>query len=543
MEDAFAWLIAIGVIFVRVILPIVRWFQEQAEKNQLSGGAGSEQSEQIRILQETLRALATGGELPGGREQFEAALRRTQNLIRSAEQHLGRLPTGEGAQSVIAETFRDPTITDLQRTERKLQGALELLGTADGDATAAFLRNDSTLRDARATNEQGEARIALLVEASIARQGRMAEVMADADAFAAGLVQPLRDFAVGHGLPLPPNEPICIPTNPGSEAVIRSLFARHPVMFVPQDFGEHMFRWPAVAHEIGHVLWNVEPTLRREMMRIQPSNERPFLPRAIKGRLIFNIDAAFHGWLEEIVCDAFSVILLGPSGFRGLVHALADKDDPRRDMLAYPDYTGQLLDEHPPVHLRVHLAAWLLNHIGYDVEMDPLLEKWQKDHEEADYLLLPVQGSQQTVAVDLQGFVDKGSWILSEMMSEEFRGLNGYPLSAVPGQELSPGVWARVKRRRDQILNGELFHDTPRVAIAAGIEAAAKSPAATKKIAAAVRATIVGRGQRMSKDPHFRGHVHGEDAGLRSPQRQAAEAILLWELLNRRPAQRRPGPR
>jgi len=538
VDNAFTVLVILGIIFFRVILPVLKWFKEQAEKQEIGG----DQAEQLRILQETIQALATGGELPqaGGREQFEAAQRRIQALIKQGELQLSRLPTGANATSVIAETLREPTLTDLQRAERQLQASLELLGNADSAAAGAFLRNDNPLRHAKDAAELGEARLALLTEAAIARHDRMAEVMADSDAFAAALVEPLRNFARGHGLPLPPNQPISLPTDPGQEALIRGLFAQHPVIFVPRDFGEHIFRWAAVAHEIGHILWDVEPTFRREMMRIQPSAERPWLPRAMNGRLVFNIDAAFNAWLEEIACDAFAVILLGPAGFRGLCHALDDPREPLAAMFAAPDYTGQMLDEHPPPHLRVHLAAWLLNHLGYDLEMKPLLAAWQASHEESDYLVLPVQGSRQTVAVDLQGFIDKGAYILSEMMSEEFRGLGGYPMTAVVGQELGPGVWARVKKRAEQILQGQQFHDTPRVAIAAGIEAAAKSPSSVKKIGAAVRSTIVGRGQRASKDANYKGHVHGEPVDTH-PLAVARDAILLWEVL-KRPAAVRPPP-
>jgi hypothetical protein len=538
VDNAFTVLVIIGVVFFRVILPVLKWFKEQAEKQEIGG----DQAEQLRILQQTIQALATGGELPsaGGREQFEAAQRRVRALIKQGELQLSRLPTGAGATSVIADTLIEPTLSDLERADRQLQASLDLLGNADSAAASAFLRNDNTVRVAREAAELGESRLKLLAEAAVARHDRMAEVMADADAFAAALVQPLRDFASAHGMPLPPNEPISLPTEPGSEAVMRGLFANHPVIFVPRDFGEHIFRWAAVAHEVGHLVWHAEPTLRREMMRIQPSSERPWLPRAMNGRLVFNIDAAFNGWLEELVCDAFAVILLGPAGFRGLVHALDDTREPLAAMFAAPDNSGQLLDEHPPPHLRVHLAAWLLNELGYDVEMKPLLAQWQKSHEDADYLVLPVQGSRQTVAVDLQGFVDKGTYILSEMMSEEFRGLAGYPLSAVSGQEIGPGVWARVKRRAEDILKGDQFHDNPRVAIAAGIEAAAKSPASVKKIAAAVRATIVGRGQRMSADANYKGHVHGEKKNTH-PLAVAQDAILLWEIL-KRPASFRPPP-
>lgn len=532
MEDVFTWLVVIGVIFFRVVLPAINWLKKQGEKQGVGTGGG-QAPDTIKILRETLDALASG--LVGGEtsEQIEAALRRTEGLIRQTDVQISRV-AAVGATKVIFDTLNEPTLSDLRRLETQLKGALALLASADHGASQAFLRNGTTVTRAQEANELAEARLRLLEDAAAARHHLMAEVMADADAFAAALVEPLRQFAMAHGLPLPPNQPISLPVAPGSESMIRGLFAQHPVFFVPADFGEHIHRWSAVAHEAGHVLWYSEPTLRHEMKRIVPSTERPRLPRPVNGRLVFDYDAAFAGWLEEIVCDVFAMIMLGPAGFRGLCSALFDEAQPMSAVFANPDHTGRLLDEHPPPHLRVHMAAWLLDHLGYDVEMGPLLAKWQETHEHADYLVLPIAGTRQTVSADLEGFMVKGRWILSEMMSEEFRGLGGYPLSAVVGQELGPGLWARVRRRTDDILNGQAFHDTPRVVIAAGIEAAARSPQSVKKIAAAVRSVIVGEGQRMSDDVNYEGHNHEEHIETRSVG-TVRDAILLWELLNRRP--------
>jgi hypothetical protein len=530
MEDAFSALVVIAVIFFRVVLPVLKWFGKQQAAGKTAGGGG-EIAEQLRALRDAVEAMAQGGPVATA-EQLGSAQRRLDALVAQGEGQLSRVPD-EGATAVIALALTRPTLADLGLARDRVLRALEFLATADEASQAGFLRNDRTLAAAKEAAELGEARLALLAEAAMSRQRELAETMADADAFAAALVQPLRDFAFAHGLPLPPNQPISLPTAPGQEAMIRGLFADHPVFFVPRDFGEHIHRWPAVAHEVGHVLWDSEPTLRRELRALVPTSEQPWLPRPVQDRLIFNYEAAFAGWLEEIVCDAFAIILLGPAGFRGLVQALNDRARPMSAVFAAPDRTGQMLDEHPPPHLRVHMAAWLLNELGYDVEMKPLLAAWQQAHEDADYIVVPIAGTRQTVSVDLASFLDKGTYSLSELVAEEFRGLGGYPLSAVAGQELGPGVWARVKRRADQILAGEPFHDSPRVAIAAGIEAAAISPSSTNKIAAAVRAVIVGHGQRMTADPNFRGHVHEEPVGANRPLARARDAILLWELLER----------
>ena len=498
----------------------------------------------FKVLRDVLETVAS--EMHGGvtREQIEAVLRRTEGLIRQGTIQRSRVDA-IGATKVIFETLNEPTLGDLERLEARLQDTLKILATGDLEAQQAVLTNKSLVDRAREVHQLAEARLNLLGEAAAARHDLMAEVMADADAFAAALVEPLRQFAMAHGMPLPPNQPISLPIAPGRESMIRGLFAEHPVFFVPSDFGEHIHRWPAVAHEAGHVLWYIEPAMRREMRRIVGTSERPWLPREVNGRLLFDYDAAFGGWLEEIVCDVFAIIMLGPAGFRGLCAALMDEGEPMNAVFARPDPTGRLLDEHPPPHLRVHMAAWLLDHLGYDLEMEPVLVHWQEAHQHADFLVLPVSGTRTTVSVDLEGFMVKGRLILTDMMSEEFRGVGGYPFSAVVGQELGPGLWARVRRRTNDILNGQPFHDTPRVVIAAGIEAAARSPQSKQKIAAAVRSVIVGEGQRMSDDPHFRDH--SDDARIGSTSVGVArDAILLWELLNRRPggpSQRGPSRR
>ena len=277
------------------------------------------------------------------------------------------------------------------------------------------------------------------------------------------------------------------------------------------------------------------------MRNIQPTTDSAHLPRVIEGRIVFGLRGAFSGWLEELFCDAFALLLLGPAGLRGMMAALDDAQHPDRARYAHPARDGVTLDEHPPAHLRVHLGAWLLHEEGYDVEAAALLKEWQAAHGNSDGLILPVIGS-QPVEVDLEPFLRMGKTIIDALVAEDFDGIEGWSLRAVPGLEMTPGMWADVKRRASRLAVGEPFRADARVVMAAGIHAAGGASAATRKlIGKAVRASIAGRGQKLSADEHYLGHPHTPRARDRSPSQQAREAILLWELLKAPPAAAR-GP-
>ncbi len=141
---------------------------------------------------------------------------------------------------------------------------------------------------------------------------QLGEVLADADAIAEALMAPLQRYAEAHGLDFPALRPLCAPAVSGGEAVIYGLFPDHPVIFVPDDFGDDLLRWPSIAHEIGHVMYWALEGFAADLRALVPSREPPWLPRVQGRSVIFDVHAAYRAWLPEVVADAIAALLLGP---------------------------------------------------------------------------------------------------------------------------------------------------------------------------------------------------------------------------------------
>ncbi len=360
----------------------------------------------------------------------------------------------------------------------------------------------------------------------------LGEVLADADAIAEALLAPLQRYAEAHDLDFPSLRPLCAPAVPGGEAVIYGLFPDHPVIFVPDDFGDDLLRWPSIAHEIGHVMYWALEGFAADLRALVPTREPPWLPRVQGRSVIFDVQAAYRAWLPEVVADAVAALLLGPSALRGMIHAFERPDEPDAVVVLHGGGDGRVVAEHPPADLRVRLNAWLLERVGYDVEAKALLRGWDRTHGAPDALWVQTMYGEH-VLIPTRRFLEPGVELLEALYTTHFHSLAGAPLSAVHDFELGPGLWARTRKRAVQLLEGEVFAEDPRVVIAAAIEASALSQGAHARLAKAVRANILGQGEARrggALEPRAPRPVE-MDAPL--SMNEIVDAVLLAELLHR----------
>ena len=175
-------------------------------------------------------------------------------------------------------------------------------------------------------------------------------VMSDAEAIAEATMAPLQQFADLHEVDLARHRPICLPAGlvGGEAAWIGLLGMGVPLIFVPDDFDEDLYRWPSIAHEVAHVVLRGVPGLLDEMGRAAGWTDHPSLLRAERGRIVGSPLQAWSAWREEIFADAFTVLMLGPAALLGFEAVFARPDNPVEVLQAHAQ--GGRYAPHPPAH-------------------------------------------------------------------------------------------------------------------------------------------------------------------------------------------------
>lgn len=463
-----------------------------------------------------------GGQLDGALESARDLLVRLDDLDTT-------LRRAEGPLATLVDVVDRPV-------RQELQSVVDLMERADGarrESPVTFFRRADGLRQAYEGLSLARVRVeALELMVRWRSDKRLGGHLADADAMADGLLQPLRTFASAHGLAFPPLRPVCAPALPGQEAVIYGLFPGRPVIFVPDDFGEDIMRWPSLAHEVGHLMWRFLPGFAYDLREFIVSDRPAFLP-IVQGRQVtFDVHACFGAWLSEIAADLFCAMLLGPAALRGLVHVFGS-DDPADVTRAHASQDGITVEEHPPAQLRVMLVAHLLERVGFPPsEWEAHLRDWDLRHGAPVVLRFPtLQGHE--IELGLPRFLALGRALVDRFYASDYPSLSGYDFEAVHDLTMPPGLWARVKRRSRDLLESVPFNDNPRVVLAAAIEASGHAPSSTLRIAKGVRRAVIGLDTRERKvaDPAY---------ALRPPaplgvltHEDVVDAILLRALLHR----------
>lgn len=470
--------------------------------------------------------------LAGVDAQLRGLLPAIGDLQREGESLGGALRAVGGPAAILHHVLTDDLMPRLDDARTALETTLKILAEADDPAEVLRYIEQEAQISAHLGNLQWveQAFAVLAAQARWRSDPNLREVLADADAISLAFLQPLLDFLSVHGLRFKEGTPISAP-GPNMESVWFNLLPHHPVVQVPDDFDEDLLRWPAVAHEVAHIMFRDVPGLARELHAMLPGAYGAG-PARIQGRSVhFDMEGAFGGWLEEIFADAVCMMLLGPSALRGMIAMFQAPDAPTDVLVAHLGPDGQRLDEHPPRHLRVILAAWFLERMGYLVGPEQLRARWERDHGEPTALYIPTT-ERTLVPMPLVRFRVFGQQLLERFYTSNYTALAGYPLSAITGLEMSPGLWARAKKESKKLLEGVPFMDDPRVVIAAAIEAATAQPGAHTRIAKGVRRAVAGIGTREYRvqDVHYDPLAKGSGGLGRADIR---DAIILGALLQR----------
>lgn len=352
--------------------------------------------------------------------------------------------------------------------------------------------------------------------------------LADADAIAASMLAPLQQMAGVEGFRFPQQRPICAPASSHSESILLGLLPEgYPVVFVPDDFSEDLYRHASVAHEIGHLITHRIPGFRKELRSVTGLRSQGPLLEFDGRRLHGSLAWPYAAWLDEIIADALTALLLGPAALRGLIHSFQQPDDIDAVLIARAN--GTVYAEHPPAHLRVHLMADLLERMGFVVEPTALVREWDAIHGNADVVAFATRGG-GLVSLPLVEVEDFGRALLLRFYETPFEALDGKTVEDLPFLEMTPGLWARVKRRAEALVKKQPFNEEGRVALAAAIEARAGHPDAAETIAAGLRRAVLGRdaSERHVEDPLYRRREPRVAGRL---AHEVRDALLVGEIL------------
>ncbi|MEZ4435896.1 MAG: hypothetical protein R3F65_26155 [bacterium] len=359
----------------------------------------------------------------------------------------------------------------------------------------------------------------------------LARLVREAEAVAAALLAPLA--AGDHRWPQAP--PICLPA-PRDDLDVGALFPDRPVVLLPPAFADEARRWPALVDAVARTILRVRPGLLAGPRSLLPGEERAWLPR-LQGRVaVFDLDAAGRAWLPTLAADTLAVMMMGPAALRGAMRRLASPDDPDAVTRVEAGADPRLVDETPPPHLRVELMAHTLAKMGATGRAEKLLAQWRRTHDHPEALRLPSLFG-ESVRLPVARAVERLAPVVDRLRAGRHDALGGRPLSAMPGFEMGPGRWARVRRRVEALVGGQRFHDDPRVAVAAAIVAADRLGGFGPRLSRALRDAILAADERRLPDPNYHPASPRLDAPLVG--RELIEAVALraaWRRPHRHPS-------
>lgn len=332
------------------------------------------------------------------------------------------------------------------------------------------------------------------------RDPRLRAQLGDADTLALSCYQPLMNFAAAEELQLTSGRPVT--QLGGYNLAIWTGFLETGLapIFLPPQFFDNIFWWPAIAHEIGHdflaATKGVQRGIRRQLGLPSENKGTKALPLGRVQLTEMHLWRLLGGWFEELFCDAVGTLMLGPAfGLTMVKHFAAPEDS--NVILLVERSDEQPLDRygiHPPRHLRVVACAYLLGRMGHTEEAKQVLDDWEQIHGEIEpYLLFPHGAAH--VALPLEPFVSVVTEFVDRLHDEQFSVLAGYRLSQIPGVDYGVHLHAQAGEVATRLSAGQLPRTTStRAVIAGAVLAAYAAPARATQILALARRVVVAEG-------------------------------------------------
>jgi len=398
---------------------------------------------------------------------------------------------GEGAKALREQIRRD-------RASEHLGAALEKYIAARAREGAGRVRQADVTELSRWRREVDWLTTALDAVRDMVEQRGMPErrgALGDADALAMACYRPILEFAAMQRVPLSSALPVTVLSE--FDLSIWTGFATTGLapIFLPEDFFERLAWWPALAHEIGHDVL-VSTRAADRALRVQfglSSEDVGRVPLGVRTQQI-NHEELYRlagGWFEEIFCDVFATLMLGPAYVLTMEELFSSPGDPSVVTRQGLDLEAGLYARHPPRHLRVDLCCRLLGRMGHAQEGNALWEEWQSLHGHPDSIEFAVPGG--AVAIPVDPLFEICESIAERLYESSLVAFDGHSLAAIPGMDHGPHEWKEAERTRDALLAGRApKRHEPKAIIGGAILAWKAQPEREQEFLRAARAAIVG---------------------------------------------------
>lgn len=388
---------------------------------------------------------------------------------------------------------------------------------------------DAAVRELRAITSQ----INTLIQQR--KTPKRAARLGDADALARACYTPLVEFAKARRLPLTSHEPVTYYDKTGKMGFVTG-FA--PVGLAPIELPSSFFAritwWPALAHEIAHDFYistaGFDQAIRQELGLVDQATGRHPIRIDDDGIDESELWRMLSAWFEELFCDVFGTLMVGPGYVWSMLDHFSSPADPSKIVTTFTNDDGGY-DVHPPRHLRLLTALRVLEHARLENVASEARSEWKRLHRgwPTELWVWGNTGwSVDWVRLEADALVEPLMVLVDHLMTSPLKALAGYRLPDVPGVDYGPHAKAETARVANEILAGKPMHHTSaRWVISGAMEAWHREPSREKEIMRRVRANVTATASlEHSPDAYDREAIADRTAHV-----AARQAFLLHELL------------
>lgn len=319
--------------------------------------------------------------------------------------------------------------------------------------------------------------------------------LGDADELARACYEPISTFAHVNRLELTSAYPVSVLTGMSLGLIASFVPTGLAPITLPRDFFADIRWWPAIAHEIGHDFFactkNSQNRIRAELGIPAEATGARLITAASVNYIEDELIRIFGAWFEEIFCDVFGTMMMGPAYGYSMVSLFAEPDFPEQVTTVRINHSSTGYAEHPPRHLRVMWCARLLELKGEEAAADEIRAEWHALHGELTQLVYPTLIG--NLGVPTEAIASIGYNLIDALYSRQFEGLDGHSLRDIPGLEYSVHRAAEARRSREEMLAGRAPSSHPtRAVIAGAVLAWHQQPERQAEFMALARRAVVG---------------------------------------------------